>query len=147
MKILKNVYHKIVFSVQSVPPETGGILGGHNGIITIFYMDRGLPASIDQYIPDISCLNSVLSDWQDGGIEFYGMFHSHYPGIDELTVGDIVYINQIFQMMPLKVKSLYFPLIFPSDCMLSFKATREKSGIHIQKDSIQKINSIVEKVL
>lgn len=73
MIILKRIYEEIISTIKPAPPETGGILGGINGIVTKFVFDSGIKTkNTGCYYPDIQKLNSVLSEWNYNDVEFYG---------------------------------------------------------------------------
>lgn len=40
------------------------------------------------YTPNVTMLNSCLVEWSESGIEFYGLFHTHFYGVSSLSKGD-----------------------------------------------------------
>lgn len=137
MEILRHTY-ELLCSLPCAPPETGGILGGKAGITSTYAIDLGLHSfdSYDHYYPDIKKLNQIINDWAEKGISFYGIFHSHFPGGKQLSLGDKKYIFQIMMAMPQEVSELFFPIILP-DKMVGYRASRCGSEIHICRDDIK----------
>ena len=137
MKILRHTYD-VLCSLPCAPPETGGILGGKSGIISTYDIDLGLDTfdNYDHYHPNVKKLNQVISDWVKQGISFYGLFHSHFPGGEQLSFGDQKYIFQIMMTMPQEVNELFFPIILPNG-MMGYRASRCGSEIHICRDDIK----------
>ena len=85
--------------VSNVPPESGGILGGRNDVITNICLDKGIlgkhPCS---YTPDTRFLNQKIDQWAETGIQFMGMFHVHFGGTESLSEGDKEYIVRIMEV-------------------------------------------------
>lgn len=79
--------------VSNIPPESGGILGGRNDVVTNICLDKGIlgkhPCS---YTPDTRFLNQKINQWAETGIQFMGMFHVHFGGTESLSEGDKEYI-------------------------------------------------------
>mgnify|MGYP001624113892 CR=1 FL=1 len=54
MKIKQEIYNEILYYQRTVPPETGGILGGCNGIICANHFDEGLLSKRKcSYVPNV----------------------------------------------------------------------------------------------
>jgi len=89
--------------VSNIPPESGGILGGRNDVVTNICLDKGIlgkhPCS---YTPDTRFLNQKINQWAETGIQFMGMFHVHFGGTESLSEGDKEYIVRIMEVMPKK---------------------------------------------
>ena len=97
-------------SQNTCPPETGGILGGQNEIITVEHFDRGMQTDrMCSYIPNIKELNDVIKQWQMKTISFIGIYHTHFWSVETLSEADKRYIDKILENMPLEFKRLYFP--------------------------------------
>ena len=63
MKIEINVYRKIIFSIQDTLPETGGVIGGKEGVISAVEFDSGIQTDKQcSYSPNVEYLNTVLRD-------------------------------------------------------------------------------------
>ena len=79
MKMVKSVYTKILENVPDHMPETGGMLGGQNGIVTKIVFDDGKEDDFRRchYTPNVVMLNGCLVEWSKSGIEFYGLFHTY----------------------------------------------------------------------
>lgn len=137
MKIQKEIYNKILYLCQVVPPEIGGIIGQQNGIIGFAEFDSGtVKSDCAVYIPNVKKLNSVIEKWNRWGIEFVGMFHSHPIGQETLSMDDIEYIHSVFDSMPDSVTELYFPIVIPKSHIIAYKAIRKNHSILIEKDNI-----------
>ncbi len=139
MLIYKYVYNILLKSYSNTFDESGGILGGQNGIIKYFEFDEGIGSkSIGKYYPNVNKLNCQIDLWQENNIAFYGIIHSHFQSDPSLSDGDKVYIRQIMINMPKEIKYLYFPLVFPIEHkIVSFKAIRNNEDIAIVKDKIK----------
>lgn len=122
------------------PPESGGILGGRKNIVTAFVFDSGLENDLyDQYIPNVDYLNHAISEWQKQGIDFYGIFHSHFPGGKELSTADKRYIEKIMHSMP--DNKLLFPIVFPNESMTPYKVSFTNSQLRFSKENLILINN------
>lgn len=139
MKILNHTFNDIVKMVPSLPPESGGIIGGTNQIITHYILDSGtnLSNGYDTYAPSILYFNETIQSWQQKGIDFYGIFHSHFPGGTELSNRDKQYIVQIMKAMPCRINHLYFPIVLPGETIIVYRADNIKNRIHIVGEDIE----------
>lgn len=137
MKILQNIYD-VLCSLPCAPPEIGGILGGKSGIISTYVIDLGLDVfdNYDHYYPNVKRLNQIINDWTKQEISFYGIFHSHFSGGEQLSLGDQKYIFQIMMTMPQEVNELFFPIILPNG-MVGYRASRNGAEICICHDDIK----------
>lgn len=140
MKIRRYIYFKIVNSCPAVPPESGGILGGKSDIITVFASDIGIAGNgYDEYIPNTEKLNQIISDWNEIGIEFFGIYHSHFPGGEELSNADKKYIAKIMEAVAEFKNELYFPLVFPGKKIIVYKAKFDGNEVSFIKDDVNLI--------
>lgn len=124
MTIKEDIFHAIISSPEENPPETGGALGGRNGIVTHAYFDKGqegvCPCS---YTPNVEKINSVISRWAEEEIDFMGMFHTHFFGVKTMSDGDKRYIYQIMEAISETVDELYFPIVvMPERKLIVYKA-------------------------
>ena len=139
MQILKSIYHSIVYNCPKVPPESGGILGGNKNIITTYMFDEGLKSNLyDEYIPNIDFLNLAIFEWQKQHIQFYGIYHSHFPGGDTLSIADEKYIEKIMKSIP--YRELFFPIVFPNEGMIVYRAKFTNRQLRLLKESLVLIN-------
>lgn len=135
MIIKSSVYQQIVFQCPSAPPESGGILGKRNGVVCAFHFDVGLSsAGGTAYAPNVNVLNHKILEWQDSGIEFCGIAHSHAVG-KRLSSGDIAYIQDIMEEYH-EGTVLYFPIIIPKVELLSFRAEVRHGKLILSHDII-----------
>lgn len=139
MKIQKNVFEEIIKAVPYVPPESGGIIGGTNQVVTHFVLDNGtfLSNGYDIYAPDTLFLNNTIQRWKQDGIDFYGVFHCHFSNSILLSNGDKRYITQIMNAMPQYINKLYFPIIFPRENMIVYRADRVGKDICLASEDIE----------
>lgn len=145
MKILYDVYKEIVDRIPDEIPETGGILGGHRGVITRVIFDEGIKDNVQMchYIPNVCMLNECLAIWLEQGIEFYGLFHTHFFGVSSLSQGDIAYIKRILLAMPEEKKWLYFPIVvFPDKKIVSYRCSLDGEKLVVQDESISIVNHV-----
>ena len=147
MKILQKTYDQIIFESRKIPYETGGILGGANGVITISQFDDGLPSTrMCSYIPNTRKLNLTIKKWQQSNITFMGIYHTHFWNVETLSVNDEAYINKIMYCMPGVIEQLYFPLVvMPNPKLVSYTA-KKVSGelVEIKRDKINIIGKAKE---
>jgi len=138
MKIIEDIYYKIIDKCSCSLIEVGGIIGGKNNIITEFEFDKGIGGGSKQhYFPDIEKFNSCIKNWQKENIEFYGIVHSHFQDTKELSFGDTLYIQEIMLAMPEYIRYLYFPIILPQKELVSFKVMRNEIEINIINDNVK----------
>lgn len=139
VKIVKSVLEKIIWSVPCVPPETGGILGGRDNIITevIFDPGGGTSNGYDIYAPDVKMLTQAIQKWRNEKVAFYGMFHTHFPEGRELSKGDECYISDIMKSMPDYIQTLYFPIVLPREEMVVYRAGKKNGQIYIAGEEIE----------
>lgn len=138
MKIKKAIYDKILNFCPSVPPEAGGIIGQQNGIIGFAEFDsRTVQRDSAVYVPNVEKLNSVIEKWNNLGIEFVGIFHSHPIDQETLSKDDIEYIKNVFENMPDSITELYFPIVIPKSHIVSFKAIKKNHGVCVENDIIK----------
>lgn len=137
MHIKRDVLKEILNQIPPAPPETGGIIGGRDQIVSLFEMDPGIDTvNPGCYTPDTVNLNLTIHQWKRVGIDFYGIVHSHMRGQTELSNGDIEYIKNIMRSMPAEIMCLYFPIVIDGKEMYSFKALKAPKSIKIKKDFI-----------
>lgn len=139
MKIYRNILSEIVNTIPCVPPETGGLIGGKDGIVTCYILDKGTALSngYDIYAPDTSLLNRTIQQWNRQGINLYGLFHSHFPDGTTLSDGDVKYIDNIMRAISQHFDYLYFPIVFPREKMIVYRADCVGEHIEIVSEGIE----------
>jgi hypothetical protein len=146
MYITRKAYEEIINTVPDYPPEIGGILGGYDDIICCSAFDHGMWQKNQKkchYTPDVEYLNSCIADWEASGIDFYGIFHTHFFGIDTLSEGDRQYIEKIMRAMPETREKLYFPVVvLPERKIISYVCRRKHGKTEIAEDSIYLIERL-----
>lgn len=138
MIITQSIYTQLLL-LPEVPPETGGLLGSHRGIIDTICIDISHTITEQaMYIPNIQYLNQQLTNWHNSATNWEGLFHSHLANSPELSQDDKLYIQTIMQAMPPHINKLYFPIILPGKKMTSFQAIRQPGNyVSIVKDNIK----------
>lgn len=136
MKISREIYNQIINMQRRVPPETGGILGEHKGIITVSYFDKGLESGkMCSYVPDIKRLNGVIKEWQQKNILFRGIYHTHFGSVSTFSQADKIYMEKILINMPDEIEQLYFPLVLmPERQMICYIAKIEFGKLIVAKE-------------
>lgn len=139
MKILEETFNLVLSHVPKVPPETGGALGGRNQIISHCAFDNGSEGSngYDIYAPNTQLINQTIRQWAEAGIEFYGIFHSHFPDGIMLSNRDKQYITRIMLAMLPQINHLYFPIVLPQKSMIVYRADKQGHEVHIVSDQIE----------
>lgn len=139
MNIHSKVYNEIVTLLREEPPEMGGILGKKDDVICSYEIDYGNEGNHKcSYSPKVLKLNDTIAKWQKKGIEFAGMFHTHFFGVETLSPGDEEYIIKIMKSMPPHIKELSFPIIvLPEKRMVSYKAIFVESHIEITAEDVE----------
>lgn len=134
MKISKELLNEIIMKLPSELPETGGIIGGNSDVVTEYWIEipkEKVDGFMCCYIPDVDKINEMIQEWAKKGVEFMGMFHTHYFGVDTLSEGDISYIKEILAAMPDGISKLYFPIfIFPDGRMVLYVADKQKKDVY-----------------
>ena len=138
MRMCREIFDEIVNVAIDAPPEIGGIIGGDNNVVKTHYMDMGVSSlKACSYTPNVSLLNGIISEWSVEGIQFMGIYHTHFFEVRTLSEGDIRYIRNILLGMPDEIDSLYFPLVvFPSRTMVCFQAIKKLDSIEICNDNL-----------
>lgn len=138
MRMCREIFDEIVNVAIDAPPEIGGIIGGDNNVVKTHYMDMGVSSvKACSYTPNVSLLNGIISEWSVEGIQFMGIYHTHFFEVRTLSEGDIRYIRNILLAMPDEIDSLYFPLVvFPSRTMVCFKAIKKLDSMEICNDNL-----------
>lgn len=138
MKILHCVYENILNNYPIPPPEQGGILGMKNGIVCEYYHDNSCSISDKAvYEPDVDCLNRTIEEWDERGVLFAGIIHSHISGQDSLSSDDKLYIELLFRVMPEWMNELYFPIVLPEQRqVISYVAKKSDETANIQPDEV-----------
>ena len=140
MVISSSTYQKIMSSYPIVPPENGGIIGGINGIVNVYYHDSTEQNQVKAvYSPNVELLNKIINGWSQSGIDFMGIVHSHPMTQKDLSSSDIDYISHILATVPNKFNHLYFPILIPNQKLYSYIAIRHNGRIQIQLDEIKLI--------
>lgn len=142
MKIAQGIYNRILSKMPAVPPETGGIIGSVDDIICTAVFDmKNTETKSAVYVPDIYFLNKCISEWAENNIQFEGIFHSHPCGQNCLSDADKEYIFEIMRGLPENINRLYFPIVFPNQKIISFRAEKSDDNVRILNDNIVVVNN------
>ena len=120
------------------PPESGGILGSRDGVICEIFVDNS-PQSRTAlvYQPDIEHLNRQIHLWQQKGICFAGMFHTHIAEEEALSGADLAYIKRIVCALPKDYGRLWFPIVVPNRKITMFFAAAQKQDVFVDQEDIE----------
>jgi len=130
------VYDQIRRTIGRQPAETGGLLGGRGGVVTHFHFDDTARRTRATYSPDHETLNRLLQDdWNLRGIRLVGFVHSHPPGINQPSGGDLTYAQEILRRNP-HLDRLLLPIILSeSDAgrfeLFPFAAIRDENMVRV----------------
>lgn len=141
----KRLLEDILAHIPEILPETGGILGGNQGIIKVYLQDEGMPSRYGcSYAPNTERLNKEIEKWKRDKISFMGIFHTHFHGVRTLSAGDKAYIASIMNEIPSCITKLYFPIIvFPQKEIVAYAAIRNNGKITIMEDTISILDGSV----
>lgn len=79
MRMCREIFDEIVNVAIDAPPEIGGIIGGDNNVVKTHYMDMGVSSvKACSYTPNVFLLNGIISEWSVEGIQFMGIYHTHF---------------------------------------------------------------------
>ena len=137
MKIRKKILDEIINRTPMLPPESGGILGGKNGVITRYCADAGVSHMPARYAPNVDMLNDAIAQWSTEGVELYGIYHSHYAKDRMLSKGDMTYIEKLMGSLPPSIRSLYFPIVLPRKEVIAYRADRAGEMLCIVCEEIE----------
>lgn len=137
MRIEKTILDELINRTPALPPESGGILGGQNGVITHRFPDSGLSRMPAGYAPNAAVLNAAIARWSAEGVALYGIYHSHYPRDRLLSQGDMAYIETLMDSLPPSIRSLYFPIVLPRKEVIAYRADRSGGTLQIVREKIE----------
>lgn len=137
----KEVVNEILENVNTSPPETGGIIGMKENVVCKMEYDEGKRTyRACSYYPNVDRLNEIIFGWQKTGIQFVGLYHTHYFGVSSLSEGDELYIKQIMFKMPDNIKKLLFPIVvMPQKEIVLYSALKDGHGVIIEVEEIKYI--------
>jgi proteasome lid subunit RPN8/RPN11 len=118
--ISKHAVCKIMSTIGTRAPETGGILLGPIGSsdITDFYFDASGQCTGATYSPDhLTLRKKMQEEWLPAGLDFKGFCHSHPGNFDRLSAGDLHYIHRLLDKNP-DIKAFAAPIVIPKEFRL-----------------------------
>ena len=118
MRISRSLATDLLQNTPSAPPESGGILGAKDGIVTDYFADKGLPdkTGYGTYAPNTTLLNEIIGNWAKDDIDFCGLYHTHLPGGISLSDADKEYIREI--LIAAKKDKLFFPILLDNQMIV-----------------------------
>jgi hypothetical protein len=73
----------------------------------------------------------LREEWRPRGLDWKGMAHSHPCGVDELTRGDMVYIERLL-VGNKDMKRFIAPIVLPESCTIrTFVVVAERPSISL----------------
>jgi len=88
MRMCREIFDEIVNVAIDAPPEIGGTIGGDNNVVKTHYMDMGVSSvKACSYTPNVFLLNGIISEWSVEGIQFMGIYHTHFFEVRTLSEG------------------------------------------------------------
>lgn len=140
MKIKKEIFDKISAVANSKNLEIGGIIGSSkDGIVTDMVADfsSNTVECRFEYYPNIKFLNAQIEKWAENGVDFLGLFHTHFSGSKNLSYADKEYINEIMISSKDIIDFLYFPIFtLPNNELNIYKAYFEGEKLIILNDEL-----------
>ena len=92
---MEYIYNSIVSTIGIYNSESGGILGSKEDIITHYVFDR--VCHEQEYIPRVEFLNNEIRSWNEKGVNYIGLIHSH-KSRRTLSYADIEYARNIINL-------------------------------------------------
>lgn len=132
MKLDRQIYNAIINYMVYQNVESGGILGGQNGIITHFYPDRKAMPISHAYVPHIESLSQVISEWLQVGIDFIGFIHSHTKN-GMLSKDDIAYCQAFFKANPTETTVISALYVQATNQIRLYQVDQTHNKLMIQK--------------
>ena len=139
MKITAKTLKDILLHYSPASFEQGGILGIKGGIVCVYeHDDSAQSRERAVYSPNVSFLNQCIEKWDESGIEFCGIVHSHPVGQDTLSSGDMDYIKALYSANP-QLEKIFFPLVINGCGMIVYATEIIKGDLTVSKESIETV--------
>ena len=127
----KGVYEDMIKFIAVRPPESGGMLGGTGRSINRFHFDEFAYTDSNSYVPDTRTLNRIIQSWQNEGMRFMGIVHSHDQHPRLLSTDDLAFARSILRVNGAAISRVYFfivicPFISSEESLLSYVITSKK---------------------
>ena len=87
--ITSKAYERLRETVGKLPPETGALIGEVSSIITQVWFDERAGSGQEYYKPSFAEAEEVVCGWQEKGIHFAGVVHSHIADYPTLSPMDL----------------------------------------------------------
>lgn len=108
IQITQEVINQIQKTIGTYPIETGGIIGGSDTCINHFCFDDH--KSENSYVPNVSFLNEIITEWASEDVEFLGIIHSHPDFSSGPSLEDLQYAVELKKRNPF-INRLFFPIV------------------------------------
>lgn len=133
------VLDEITKGIATRKPERGGALGmdAKSGRIVRFYLDDQGSRTSAMYSPNAGKITEIINAWEEEGISFCGMIHSHPGQLCQPSEGDFRYAGQILSAMPQTLKGRFLMPILTINSRLStariraFAVYGDQSGMRL----------------
>lgn len=113
LHLTSGVLHGIIASIGKLKAESGGVLGGAEGVeaVTHFYFDESSRRTGVTYSPDYGTVNRLFKDiWNPAGVRLRGFVHSHPGRMDRPSMGDEEYASRILANIE-GLERLWLPIV------------------------------------
>lgn len=130
MTISREVY-SCILSLPATNIESAYLLGSSEPNVINVLENTSVCNGIGgktNFIPNVNVWNNLIEDWESKGIDFIGILHTHYYNVEELSDGDIQYIEKIVSCTQNKPCKLYFPILVFPDRKLVLYSAKERLG-------------------
>lgn len=99
-------------------PEAGGLLVGPKGhrSVTHFVPDSSGTSRPDSFTWDHASLNLILRRYRELGLDAKGFWHSHPPGFDRLSDGDLAFVRRVVLTPGNDVEEVLMPVYEAGTC-------------------------------
>ncbi len=128
IEVDKQVIEEMLGRIGGETNESGGLIGSSiDGVINEFCYDAGIDSNGDEYFPDVEMMQLKLKEWNEHGIQFMGIIHSHKSN-ESLSGKDIYMGRKILALNP-SMKSILMPVLVLDDqrvCWYSIERDHNK---------------------
>lgn len=129
----------ILAAIATKKAEQGGALGmnAQTGRVDHFFFDERAHRTSVEYSPNAEKVTEVINAWQENGVDFCGMIHSHPGNFCQPSEGDVRYARRILDAMPQTLKGRFLmPILTMNRAqraahMELFVVCQEKGGVQL----------------
>ena len=128
IKVDEYILDRMIGRIGGETNESGGLIGSSiDGVINEFCYDAGIDSNGDEYFPDVEMMQLKLKEWNEHGIQFMGIIHSHKS--NESLSGKDIYMGQKILALNPSMKSILMPVLVLDDqrvCWYSIERDHNK---------------------